>query len=94
MKIKTIGILKETKNPPDKRVALTPSTAQELQKRFPEIEIKIQSSDIRAFKDEEYTNAGLSIVDDVSDCDILIGVKEVKTSASRNFKEKYYTNRL
>ncbi|MEA3450452.1 MAG: NAD(P)-dependent oxidoreductase [Bacteroidota bacterium] len=77
MKKITIGILKETKNPPDKRVALTPSTALELQKRFPEIEIKIQSSYIRSFKDEEYRYVGLNVVDDVSDCDILIGIKEV-----------------
>ncbi len=75
-KIKT-AILKETKTPPDRRVALAPEQALEFTKRFPDVELLIQSSDIRAFKDEEYKALGLPIIDDVKDCDILIGVKEV-----------------
>ena len=78
MKKVKIGLLKETKTPPDKRAALTPSSALELQKRFPEAIIKIQSSDLRAFKDKEYIDAGFEVVEDISDCDLLIGVKEVK----------------
>ena len=78
MKKIKLGVLKETKTPPDRRTALSPKTAFELQKRFPNIEIVIQSSDLRAFKDEEYRAKGLKVVEDVSDCDILAGVKEVK----------------
>jgi alanine dehydrogenase len=73
-----VGILKETKTPPDKRTAVAPLQAVELLKRFPNVELFIQSSDIRSYKDEEYLKLGLNIVEDVSNCDILIGVKEVK----------------
>ncbi|MDB9702277.1 NAD(P)-dependent oxidoreductase [Flavobacteriales bacterium] len=73
-----IGIVKETKNPPDKRVPLSPENCEELKATFPTIELVVQSSDIRAFKDSEYTDLGIDIVSDVSDCDVLLGVKEVK----------------
>ncbi len=73
-----IGIVKETKNPPDKRVPLSPENCEELKATFPNIELVVQSSDIRAFKDSEYTDLGIDIVSDVSDCDVLLGVKEVK----------------
>lgn len=73
-----IGVIKETKNPPDKRVPLSPEKCALLKKTFPEVELVVQSSDIRAFKDQEYTELGIEIVTDVSDCDILLGVKEVK----------------
>lgn len=76
-KIFKTAILKETKTPPDRRVALSPEQALEFTKRFPDTELYIQSSDIRAFKDEEYTKLGLQVVDDISDCDVLAGVKEV-----------------
>jgi len=71
------GIIKERKNPPDRRVVFTPEEAANIKKQFPEAEIKIESSDIRIFTDEEYKNQGFEIVSDVSDCDVLFGVKEV-----------------
>ncbi len=73
-----IGILKETKTPPDKRVALPPKQALELIKRFPDIEVYIQPSDLRCYKDSEFTDIGLTLKEDLSDCDLLLGVKEVK----------------
>ncbi|MDB4088055.1 NAD(P)-dependent oxidoreductase [Flavobacteriales bacterium] len=73
-----IGVIKETKNPPDKRVPLSPEKCVELKQNFPEVELVVQSSDIRAFKDEEYSELGINIVEDISDCDVLLGVKEVK----------------
>jgi alanine dehydrogenase len=76
-KIYKLGILRETKTPPDKRTALAPKQAAELLKRFQNIELYIQSSKIRAYKDEEYKDLGLNVVDDLSECDILAGVKEV-----------------
>ncbi len=72
-----VGILKETKTPPDRRVAVAPKQAKELVARFKNVELVIQSSDNRCFKDNEYTDLGLTVVNDVSDCDILLGVKEV-----------------
>lgn len=71
------GILREGKVPQDKRVALTPLQCKKAIELYPEIEIVIQPSIIRAYKDSEYTSQGISIQEDLSDCDVLIGVKEV-----------------
>ena len=72
-----VGVLKETKTPPDRRTAISPQLGVELVNKFPNVELFIQSSDIRAYKDNEYTALGLTVTEDVSHCDILIGVKEV-----------------
>ena len=72
-----IGIIKEYKNPPDKRVVFSPEKCVEVVKKYPEVKFLIESSDIRCFSDDEYESIGLEIVDDLSECDILIGVKEV-----------------
>ena len=72
-----IGIIKEYKNPPDKRVVFSPEKCVEVVKKYPEVKFLIESSDIRCFSDDEYKSIGLEIVDDLSECDILIGVKEV-----------------
>ncbi len=73
-----IGILRETKNPPDRRVAVTPKSAIELLKKYPQVELRVQPSPIRCFTDQEYRDAGIILQEDLSDCVILIGVKEVK----------------
>jgi len=72
-----LGIIKERKNPPDKRVVFLPSKCKELVNQYPDLTIKVESSDIRVFTDDEYKNAGIEVVTDVSDCDVLLGVKEV-----------------
>lgn len=72
-----LGVLRETKNPPDKRVPVTPSQAVKLTERFPDVDVFIQPSDIRCYTDEEYQYLELNLTEDLSDCDILIGVKEV-----------------
>jgi alanine dehydrogenase len=73
-----IGLLRETKTPVDNRVALSPSQVAELNIKYPTSEIVVQSSNIRAFTDKEYLDAGVKVVDDVSDCDVLFGIKEAK----------------
>ena len=73
-----IGLIKETKVPEDNRVALSPVQVAKLNKEFPESEIIVQSSDIRAFSDEEYRKAGVRVVGDMSECDVLFGIKEAK----------------
>ncbi|MDJ0661487.1 MAG: NAD(P)-dependent oxidoreductase [Crocosphaera sp.] len=72
-----IGIIREEKNPPDSRVPLTPEQCQYLMQIDQNLEIVIQSSEKRCFSDLEYQEKGVSVVDDISDCDILLGVKEV-----------------
>ncbi len=76
-----IGILREEKIPEDKRVSLTPNQCKELLKLYPSIELYIQSSRLRCFTDNEYASIGIRIVDDISNCDILIGIKEVPISS-------------
>ncbi|HSD15014.1 MAG TPA: NAD(P)-dependent oxidoreductase [Flavobacterium sp.] len=71
------GIIKERKNPPDRRVVFTPSELTKLRVQFPQAEIKVEPSDIRVFHDDEYRKLGFELSDDLSDCDVLIGVKEV-----------------
>ena len=73
-----IGLLRETKTPVDNRVALSPAQVAKLNKEYPTSEIVAQSSNIRAFTDKEYLDAGVKVVDDVSDCDVLFGIKEAK----------------
>lgn len=71
------GIIKERKNPPDRRVVFSPEEIVSLKSMYPNIQIVVESSDIRVFNDESYTKLGINVVSDVSDCDVLFGVKEV-----------------
>jgi saccharopine dehydrogenase (NAD+, L-lysine forming) len=74
-----LGIVRETKTPPDKRVPLTPQQCVEVMQKFPGVQVIVEKSDVRAFNDDEYAKLGIQLVDRASDCDILMGVKEVKT---------------
>lgn len=72
----TLGLIKEGKTPADTRVALTPAQCKWLQKNT-SFTIKVQSCSTRCFKDAEYVQAGVEVVEDISNCDILLGIKEV-----------------
>ncbi|WP_445452082.1 NAD(P)-dependent oxidoreductase [Flavobacterium sp. 25HG05S-40] len=71
------GIIKERKSPPDRRVVFTPEELVRLQNEHPEAVVKVESSDIRVFNDDAYRNVGLEVADDISDCDVFFGVKEI-----------------
>ena len=71
------GIIKERKNPPDRRVVFTPEELVRLQIEYPEAKIKVESSDIRVFNNEAYKSLGIEVADDISDCDVFFGVKEI-----------------
>lgn len=73
----TIGLIREGKVPADNRVALTPSQCKWLVKKFAGLTIKVQSCSSRCFSDAEYQRNGIPVVTDVSDCDVLMGIKEV-----------------
>jgi len=77
-KIMKVGILREGKTPPDKRVPLTPQQCVEVQETFPNVSIVVQPSAVRSYKDEEYASLGIPLSEDLSDCDVLLGVKEVR----------------
>ena len=72
-----IGLLREEKVPIDRRVVLTPRQCKKFQAIYPEVTLLVQSSDVRCFSDEQYISQGVDVVCDISDCDVLIGVKEV-----------------
>ena len=75
------GIIKERKNPPDRRVVFSPGKLKEFKQQFLEAQILVESSDIRVFTDKQYVAAGLEISEDMVSCDVLFGVKEVPVEA-------------
>ena len=75
------GIIKERKNPPDRRVVFSPNEIKTIQEQFPVVSFKVEPSDIRIFSDAEYQNLGIEVTDDLSDCEVLFGVKEVPVEA-------------
>jgi saccharopine dehydrogenase (NAD+, L-lysine forming) len=72
-----IGIIRETKTPADSRVPFTPKQCGLLQKEFPELKIFVQPSSIRCFTNEEYIHEHITVTDDLSHCNVLMGIKEV-----------------
>ena len=71
------ALIKERKTPPDRRVVFSPNMLKQVVSQFPEASFKVESSDIRIFSDDEYRQAGFEVSEDISDCDVLLGVKEV-----------------
>jgi len=75
------GIIRERKNPPDRRVVLSPEECQNVLSKFPKAQIFVESSPIRVFSDKEYADNGLEVVQDMESCEVLLGVKEVPIDA-------------
>ncbi|MEX0274770.1 MAG: NAD(P)-dependent oxidoreductase [Flavobacteriaceae bacterium] len=76
-----IGIIRERKNPPDRRVVLSPTACREVKERFPGTEIIVEPSDIRVYSNAEYQEMGITVAETMEQCDVLLGVKEVPISA-------------
>ena len=93
--IMKIGVLKEEKVPADKRVPLTPKQCRVLLNTYPMLEIAVKSSGVRCFPDQMYIAEGIQVVHDLSDCDVLIGVKEVpKISLIPNKTYFYFSHTI
>ncbi len=75
------GIIRERKNPPDRRVVLSPEACQKVVGSFPKAQIIVEPSSIRAFDDESYKQLGIPVEDFMENCDVLLGVKEVPIDA-------------
>ena len=71
------ALIKERKTPPDRRVVFSPQKLKEASNQFPEATFVVESSDIRIFKDEEYKAEGFEVLEDISEADVMLGVKEV-----------------
>ena len=99
-----LGITREGKTPPDKRVPLTPKHCRKLLDTYDDLEIYVQPSPVRDIPDEEYKKAGIELREDLSNCDIIMGVKEVPIDMliphktylffSHTFKEQPYNRDL
>ena len=99
-----IAIIREEKTPLDARAPLAPLQAKSIMNAHPTVEVFCQSSNIRCFSDEEYRQEGITVLDDVSNCDILMGVKEVPIESlvpnktylffSHTIKKQVYNQKL
>lgn len=76
-----IGLIREDKRPIDHRVPLTPKQAATFNENSAGAAIMVQSSHIRCFTDGEYEQAGLMVQEEMDECDVLLGVKEVPREA-------------
>ena len=72
-----IGLIRERKKKPDNIVSLTPRQCGYIQAHFPNINIVVEPSPIRCFTDSDYAAEGIELKTDLSDCDVLLGIKEV-----------------
>ena len=84
------AIIRERKTPPDRRVVLTPEACAHLTKTFPEMEISVESSPIRTFTDQEYRDKGIQVFEDISDAEVMLGVKEVPIDALIEGKKYFF----
>ena len=73
----TFAIITERKNPPDRRVVFSPETLQRASEQFKDAYFIIEKSDVRVFPDTAYEALGFKVQNDVSEADVMIGVKEV-----------------
>ncbi len=99
-----LGIIKEGKTPPDMRVPLSPAQCKLAQNTFTGLEVMVQKSPIRIFQDDAYVELELTVTEDVSACDVLMGVKEVPIEQlipsktyfffSHTIKEQPYNRKL
>jgi saccharopine dehydrogenase (NAD+, L-lysine forming) len=81
-----IGILRETKIPPDNRVPLSPKQCRLVEEEFSGIRVFVEPSKVRCFADQEYIDEGITVTSDLADCDVLLGVKEVDPARLINGK--------
>lgn len=58
-------------------MALTPAHCKWLQKNFTDIKVIAQHSPKRCYADVEYEKAGVEVKEDLGECNLLLGIKEV-----------------
>ncbi len=76
-----IGIIRENKIPIDKRAPFSPEQCKQIKQTYPQVQIIVQPSEVRCFQNTEYASAGIPVQEDISDCEVLFGVKEVPIEA-------------
>lgn len=89
-----IGLLRETKSPLDSRVVLSPMQCKEVVDKFPFVEIIVQKSPFRCFKDSEYESLGFPVREDISDCQVLLGVRDIPIEDLLHHKTYFFFSRI
>jgi len=84
------GIIRERKNPPDRRVVLSPEACQKVLSNHSKAEIIVEPSPIRTFADDEYKDLGFEVASKMEECDVLLGVKEVPIDALISNKKYFF----
>jgi saccharopine dehydrogenase (NAD+, L-lysine forming) len=74
-----LGLIREEKVPHDNRVAFTPLQCKWIMTHYPGVSITVQPSTGRCFSDDEYCTAGVQLAEDLSGCEVLLGIKEIPT---------------
>ena len=104
MKSIILGVIREGKVPPDFRVPLTPKQCKAIEVLYPEVKVVVQRSPIRTYPDAAYAEQGIELVDSLTDCNYIFGVKEVQIADlipnktffffSHTFKKQPYNREL
>ncbi|MDT7827755.1 NAD(P)-dependent oxidoreductase [Pricia sp. S334] len=84
------GIIRERKNPPDRRVVLSPQACQKVVSKHQNAQIIVEPSPIRTYTDAEYRAAGIEVDLNMEQCDVLLGVKEVPMDALIRDKKYFF----
>lgn len=72
-----IALLKERKLTGDKRVLFSPTQLADIIKKYPQHKFVVESSSTRCFSDKNYLDLGIEVVANISDCEVLLCIKEV-----------------
>jgi hypothetical protein len=83
-----IAIRREDKSVWESRTPLAPSDVRELMEQYSDLRFKVQPSKKRIFSDAEYEDAGAVLDEDISDCSVIFGVKEIP--AHNHIPDKTY----
>ena len=72
-----IAIIRESRSD-DRRTPLVPAHIKELLSTYSDLSISVQPSEHRCFSDQEYKEQGAIIAEDLSACNLVLGVKEIE----------------
>jgi alanine dehydrogenase len=84
------ALIKERKSPPDRRVVFSPKKCRKLLETFPDATMVVEKSEVRVFDDDLYEKEGIELANDLRNCDVMLGVKEVPIPALIPHKKYFF----
>ena len=84
------ALIKERKSPPDRRVVFSPKKCRNLLETFPDATVVVEKSEVRVFDDYLYEKEGIELADELLNCDVMLGVKEVPIKALIPHKKYFF----